>query len=75
LKLLFENWRKLLEGEVLDFPHRPKVSEEDLQKVIALDYSLRELLKELYGNISEIPIDVDRTMDALVNSVEASLTK
>ena len=75
MKLLFENWRKLLEGTVLDFPHQPKISEEDLQRVIALEGRVGELLRELYGNTSEIPIDVIETMEALINAVEESLKK
>ena len=75
MKLLLENWRKLLEGEVLDFPHQPRISEEDLQRVIALEGRVGELLSELYGNTSEIPIDVMNIMEALINATEESLKK
>ncbi len=75
MKQLLENWRKLLEGEVLDFPHQPKISEEDLQRVIALEGGIGELLREFYGNTSEIPIDVIDIMEALINATEESLKK
>ena len=75
MKQLLENWRKLLEGEVLDFPHQPKISEEDLQRVIALEGRIAELLREFYGNTSEIPIDVIDIMEALINATEESLKK
>jgi len=75
MKQLLENWRKLLEGEVLDFPHQPKISEEDLQRVIALEGRVGELLSEFYGNTSEIPIDVIEIMETLINIVEESLKR
>ena len=75
MKQLLENWRKLLEGEVLDFPHQPKISEEDLQRVIALEGRIGELLREFYGNTSEIPIDVIDIMEAHINATEESLKK
>jgi hypothetical protein len=75
MKLLFENWRKLLEGTVHDFPHQPKISEEDLKRVLVLEGRIGELLRELYGNTSEIPIDVLNIMEALINATEESLTK
>jgi|TARA_B100000029_G_scaffold433824_1_gene446865 uncharacterized protein (DUF2384 family) len=75
MKQLLENWRKLLEGEVLNFPHQPKISEEDLQRVIALEGRIGELLREFYGNTSEIPIDVIDIMEALINATEESLKK
>ena len=73
MKLLLENWRKLLEGEVLNFPHQSKVSEEDIQKVIVLENEIGQSLSSLYGNTSEIPIDVLEAMEVLVNLVEDSL--
>ena len=75
MKQLLENWRKLLEGEVLDFPHQPKISEEDLQRVIALEGRIGELLREFYCNTSEIPIDVIDIMEALINATEESRKK
>jgi len=75
MKLLLENWRKLLEGEVIDFPHQLRVSGEDLQRVIVLEARIGKLLKELYGNTSEIPIDVIEIMETLVDTVEESLKK
>ena len=75
MKLLLENWRKLLEGEVIDFPHQLRVSGEDIQRVIALEDGIGKLLSELYGNTSEIPIDVIEIMETLVNAVEESLKK
>ncbi len=78
MKLLLENWRKLLEGEVIDFPTpvpEPKVSEEDMQRVIALEADIAGLLTEFYGNIARVPIEVDEALEPIINAVEASLKK
>jgi len=75
MKLLLENWRKLLEGDILQFPTQPRVSDEDMAAVIHLDTAVAGLLSNIYGNQSEIPIDVIERMDALVDAVEGSLKK
>jgi hypothetical protein len=75
MKLLLENWRKILEGDVINFPSRPTVSQDDIQKVISLEDDIGNLLASIYGNQSEIPIDVIEIMDSLVDAVEESLKK
>jgi hypothetical protein len=71
VKLLLENWRALLEGDVIPFPQQPKISEEDLQFVIMVDSSLQRRLEASHGGIDEIPIEkiykIDELMDALEN--------
>ena len=73
MKLLLENWRKLLEGEVIDFPMQPSVSEEDIQRIISLEADVENLLIEFYGNISRIPLEVNEALEALVDAAEESL--
>tara|TARA_R110000824_G_scaffold248837_16_gene437859 strand:+ start:370 stop:597 length:228 start_codon:yes stop_codon:yes gene_type:complete len=75
MKLLFENWRKLLEGEVIDFPVQVSVSEDDMQEVIKLENDVAELLADIFGNQAEIPIDVMERMEDLINEVEEALKK
>ncbi len=75
MKLLMEQWRKLIEGEVIDFPQPPKVSDKDIQRLIVLEDILGKFLEKFYGNQSEIPIEVLERMEELVNSVEESLKK
>ena len=75
MKLLLENWRKLLEGEVIQFPQQPKISEDDLQRVINFEDEVANLLTNIYGNTSSIPINILELMDTLVVSVEETLKK
>tara|TARA_R100001377_G_scaffold85106_1_gene70312 strand:+ start:2405 stop:2632 length:228 start_codon:yes stop_codon:yes gene_type:complete len=75
MKELFENFRKLIEGEVVQFPQESKVSEEDLQKIIKLENFLGDELGKIYGQQSSIPTDVLYLMDEFVNLVETSLKK
>jgi hypothetical protein len=75
MKLILENWRKLLEGDVINFPSKPTASEDDIKKVISLEDDIGNLLASIYGNQSEIPIDVIEIMDSLVDAVEESLKK
>ena len=75
MKLILENWRRLLEGDVIQFPHQPKVSEEDLQFTIEVENNISNRLSTLYGNISEIPIDKLEKLDLLMNELQELLTK
>ena len=75
MKLLLENWRKLLEGEVVQFPQQPKISEDDLQRVINFEDEIANLLTNIYGNTSSIPINILELMDTRVTAVEETLKK
>ena len=75
MRLIMENWRKLLEGEVIDFPVQVSVSEDDMQEVIKLENDVAELLADIFGNQAEIPIDVMERMEDLINEVEEALKK
>ena len=75
MKLLLENWRKFLEGEVIDFPHQPRISEADLQFIIMVEDSSTQRLKDAYGNISEVPIEKFEQLDEIMNNLEELLKK
>ncbi len=75
MKLLFENWRKILEGEVIEFPQTPRVSDEDIQKLLAIENSIADLVAELYGGHGQIPVNIILQMEELVDSLEESLKK
>ena len=74
MKLLMENWRKLIEGEVIDFPLSPAATEEEpIQRVVKFEGDIAELLAAIYGNQAEIPIEVIDQLEALVDAVERTL--
>ena len=81
MKDLFENWRKLGEGEVIPFPTKdpepvsppePAIPAEDVERIIDLENNVARLLSDLYGNQAEIPIDVLERMEDLLLSIEDS---
>ena len=81
MKNLFENWRNIGEGEVIPFPTRepepveppePVISNEDVERIVELEDNVARLLSDLYGNQSEIPIDVLERMEDLLLSIEDS---
>ena len=75
MKKLFEGWRKLLEGDVIDFPRKLSVSDEDKQSLLVVEDVVADLLAKLYGGHGEIPVDIIERMDELINSIEESLKK
>ena len=75
MKLIIENFRKLMEGEVIQFPQEPKTSHEDIQKIIKLESVIGDELGKIYGNQSSIPIEVIDSMEQFINLVEGTLKK
>jgi hypothetical protein len=75
MQKLFENWRKLLEGDVIDFPRKPSISGEDMQRLLVVDNGVADLVAELYGGHGEIPVDIIEQMDEFITSIEETLRK
>ena len=74
MKLILENWRKLLkEGKVIQFPRQPKISEADLQFVIMVENSIQRRLETAYGNTMEVPIEKFEKLDEIMNEIEELL--
>ena len=73
MKLLLENWRKIVEGEVIDFPRQLKTSEANVQFVIFVDSAMQRRLKDIYGNISQVPVEKWERLDGLMNELEEML--
>ena len=73
MKLLLENWRKVVEGEVIDFPQQPKTSEANVQFVVFVDNAMQKRLKDIYGNISQVPPEKWEKLDELMNELEGLL--
>ena len=75
MKHLLENWRRLLEGEVIPFPRPKEVSEDDMLMVTTFEGEVADMLGEIYGNQSEIPLNVIEIFDSFVNTIEESLKR
>jgi argonaute-like protein implicated in RNA metabolism and viral defense len=75
MKLLLENWRKLLEGEVIQFPHRPKISEDNLQYVIQLENAISQKLANMHHNMASIPVEKIEKLEQIMNDIEELLKK
>jgi hypothetical protein len=73
MKLLLENWRKIVEGEVIDFPRQPKTSEANVQFVIFIDNAVQRRLGDIYGNISQVPPEKWDKLDGLMDELEELL--
>jgi len=73
MKVLFENWRKLLEGEVIQFPHQPKASEDDIQYLIELEEQIAQRLANLHDNMASIPPEKIERLDQIMNDLEELL--
>jgi len=73
MKLLLENWRKIVEGEVIDFPRQPKTSEANVQFVIFIDNAVSRRLGDIYDNISQVPQEKWDKLDGLMDELEELL--
>ena len=73
MKLLLETWRKVVEGEVIDFPRQPKTSEANVQFVVFVDSAIQRRLKDIYGNISQVPPEKWEKLDGLMDELEGLL--
>jgi len=73
MKLLLETWRKVVEGEVIDFPQQPKTSEANVQFVVFVDNAMEKRLKDIYGNITQVPPEKWEKLDGLMDELEELL--
>jgi len=77
MKLLLENWRKLLEGDVIKGPWSKREDDEVPEHVIralVFENAVVDLLKDIYGKQWDaIPINVTDRVEALVDAVESDL--
>jgi len=65
--------KSVAEGEVIDFPQQPKTSEANVQFVIFVDDAMQKRLKDIYGNISQVPPEKWEKLDGLMNELEGLL--
>ena len=65
--------KSVAEGEVIDFPQQPKTSEANVQFVIFVDDAMQKRLKDIYGNIGQVPPEKWEKLDGLMNELEGLL--
>jgi len=86
MKLIMENWRRLLEGDVIDISHllpqEPEIDygpseeeQESLQLVIKIEEMAADRLAQLHGNHSEVPIEKINTLEKIIDDLEALLKR
>ena len=82
MKLLFENWRKLLEGEVIQFPGKPEteIPEDDAEYINAkvvnnIEDEIGKRLAEIYGNTQEIPFGKLFRLEELMGELDELITR
>jgi len=74
MKQLLENWKKILEGDVVQFPGNDVPPQEvSLDYVMRLEDELAQRLAKTYGNQSEIPIEKLQMLERIVDDVEQLL--
>ena len=81
MRRLLENWRKLLEGDVIDISHllpqEPEIDygpseeeQESLQLVIKIEEMAADRLAQLHGNHTEVPIEKINTLERIIDDLE-----
>ena len=84
MKRLLENWRKLLEGDVIDISHllpqEPEIDygpseeeQESIQLVIKIEDMAANRLAELHGSHTEIPIEKINILERIIDDLEGLL--
>ena len=84
MKILFENWQRFLEGDVIDISHllpqEPEIDygpseeeKESLQLVIKIEDMAAERLAKLHGGHTEVPIEKINTLEEIIGDLEALL--
>ena len=84
MKLIFENWQRFLEGEVIDInhllPQEPEIDygpseeeQESLQLVIKIEDAAANRLAELHGGHTEVPIEKINALEKIIGDLEGLL--
>mgnify|MGYP003654058599 FL=1 len=80
MKLLLENWRKLLEGNVLQFPPdrarpEPKLSKEDLYKFSMFEDGFVTDIDELLTDSGGTTEEIEELIAQLLKAIKKTLKK
>ena len=77
MKLILENWRKLLEGDVIDFSaYRDKKGPkswrpDEILLIIKIEKVINDTLEKIYG--LDVPEEVLENLESFLQSIEDNL--
>jgi hypothetical protein len=66
MKFLFENWKKFLEGKVIQGPWEDSPDEPTIQFVNSLEDQIQNKLVEKYGEMSRVPQEQLELLDTIM---------
>ena len=74
MKLIFENWRKLAEGEVVNL--YPKLSAENVKLINEAEDEIFKIIDNIYRqNYEEIPVEIIESVESVLSEITETLTK
>jgi hypothetical protein len=74
MKLIFENWRKLSEGEVVNL--YPKLSAENVKLINEAEDEIFKIIDNIYRqNYEEIPVEIIESVESVLGEITETLTK
>lgn len=76
MKKLFEGWRKLLEGDVIDFPQNPKLSDENVVLINDAEDKIFKIIDSIYKqNHTDIPVEIIELVGDVLDKMDDTLKK
>ena len=66
MKFLFENWKKFLEGKVIQGPWEDSPDELTVEFVNSLEDQIQNKLVEKYGEMSRVPQEQLELLDTIM---------
>ena len=70
MKFLFENWKKFLEGKVIQGPWEDSPDEPTVEFVNSLEDQIQNKLVEQYGEITRVPQEQLEQLDIIMNDID-----
>lgn len=74
MKKLLENWRKLLEGEVIDFPQKASLSDDNIALINDAEDKIFKIIDNVYRqNYTDMPVEIIDMVSAVLNKMDETL--
>jgi len=70
MKFLFENWKKFLEGKVIQGPWEDSSDEPTIEFVNSLEDQIQNKLAEQYGEITRVPQEQLEQFGIIMNDID-----